>query len=532
MAVDLSEVRINSRGEYLEKDVNKSINVKTQNQAAVDFFLQMKDKQSQIDIELNQETRPLTTIAFASSVPHAQRLADHFMSVGIEAAAVWGNQDEDEQNKIFERFENGEIEVLCSKDLLRRGVDFPKVRMALNIAPTLSPFTEIQRSGRALRLDPDNPTKHAYVVDFIYTMNKRSKQVTFSEMLGAASLYREYPDDDSQIPEAMKIASENIGQIQVNGLKIIVDSEEIMIITKGESGERISLPPEGWMTSNQVDTNHGVPPRFIAKIIHELRDLHPEWFAIYKSVIGVPREHLSPELIEIMKQRYVEIINPAPDNWITTEELARTLKVDTTTAIKYFEELPEIYSGGSVVFRHHGKRPARYFSPEVVELLIEKRGSPTIPPEGWMTLGGIASILDIDRKTVGSRIKQLQEQEMEVHSEDYLNSTGRLTAYYSPSTINLLKEKFTQTAPPQGWMYIGSLESTDSIAHLIGRDGRWIAKYIDEVVKSIINEYKHKNVQINESDLYGTFKVRNGYITVHYSPKVIQRLKKISLQSK
>ena len=189
---DITNVVVTQNGNYNEEALENVINTRPHNEAAVKFFLEVKTWDQQMQREAGKKKmQPLTTSVFASSVQHAKDLAEEFLSAGVSAAAVWGTQNPTEQARILQQWADGEIEVVCSKNLLVRGNDIPKIRLVENVAPTANVAVEKQRSGRGLRLDEDNPDKHTIIADFVYkTSSKKAQQVTFAQVVGKAEMYR------------------------------------------------------------------------------------------------------------------------------------------------------------------------------------------------------------------------------------------------------------------------------------------------------------------------------------------------------
>ncbi len=214
---DLSNVKI-VNGEYDQEELEKAINTQSRNISAVQLYKEMFNGQS--------------ALTYCSSVAHAQDMTDLFNKHGVSAAVINGETTQDERDDIISKYHTGEIKMLCSVKVLIEGFDEPHASIALNLHPTLSKVDAEQRSGRVLRLDKDNPDKWAYVVDFI-DKNARRPQVTFPQIADASEL--DVDIKSSEKPRGREgggrdKAKLNIPQIQ--GLKIIIDSEEIMQMTR------------------------------------------------------------------------------------------------------------------------------------------------------------------------------------------------------------------------------------------------------------------------------------------------------------
>lgn len=72
-----------------------------------------------------------------------------------------------EESETLRRFANGEIECLLTCHRLSEGIDIRSIRSVILFSSARTPLETIQRMGRCLRTDPDQPLKRANVVDFI-----------------------------------------------------------------------------------------------------------------------------------------------------------------------------------------------------------------------------------------------------------------------------------------------------------------------------------------------------------------------------
>jgi superfamily II DNA or RNA helicase len=75
----------------------------------------------------------------------------------------YGGDDEE----VLKRFENGEVECLLTCEKLNEGIDIPSLENVVLFSSPRARLKTIQRIGRCLRIDPDNPDKVARVVDFV-----------------------------------------------------------------------------------------------------------------------------------------------------------------------------------------------------------------------------------------------------------------------------------------------------------------------------------------------------------------------------
>ncbi len=181
---DLSELKQNQNGEYNDEDLEKALNTDVQNGAVVETHLK--------HFHANERF-----VAFCSTLKHCRALERKFKEknfrvvvhtpVDLSRAGITGT--EDEQNAEVSRKLNlhpdhaDAIDGVISSRKLTAGWDEPIISVCYNVTPTSSKVDIVQKSGRALRLDPMNPNKIATVVDFIYKQNTTAKRVLFSDIL-------------------------------------------------------------------------------------------------------------------------------------------------------------------------------------------------------------------------------------------------------------------------------------------------------------------------------------------------------------
>lgn len=91
-------------------------------------------------------------VAFCCSVKHAGNVASKFNESGVPAAVLDGGMDANARAETIDRFERGEILVLCTVDIVSEGFDLPAIETVILLRPTASLSLYLQQVGRALRL--------------------------------------------------------------------------------------------------------------------------------------------------------------------------------------------------------------------------------------------------------------------------------------------------------------------------------------------------------------------------------------------
>ncbi|MDQ5971593.1 MAG: hypothetical protein QG566_539 [Patescibacteria group bacterium] len=231
--VDLSSVPIIA-GEYDPKILEKVVNNHGRNMAALELY--------------KNKFQSLKGMVNCTGVQHAKDVAELFVKNGVKAIAVYGDMQIDEKNRILgyvdkdgvrhpSMIETGEVQVITNAKLLIEGFDEQSISVAINLDPTMSPTKAEQRGGRALRLDDNNQDKWGYVIDFI-DQNSKRKCVLFSQILeGAEVIPYESEErgprelDENQAPRE-STPPIDLSDINIEGLRVVVDTHEIMEVTK------------------------------------------------------------------------------------------------------------------------------------------------------------------------------------------------------------------------------------------------------------------------------------------------------------
>jgi len=157
------------------------------------------------------------TLVFASSVAHAERMAEIFNRHGVTAAVVHGGTFKDERRRILQAYADGKIQVLCNCGVAVEGFDCPGIEVVVIARPTKSRALYTQMVGRGTRVLPNvvdgltdaserlaaiaaSKKPRMLVIDFTGNSG-RHKLVTAADILGGKY-------DDDMIAEAKKRIAE------------------------------------------------------------------------------------------------------------------------------------------------------------------------------------------------------------------------------------------------------------------------------------------------------------------------------------
>nr|WP_240973927.1 DEAD/DEAH box helicase family protein [Nonomuraea sp. FMUSA5-5] len=89
------------------------------------------------------------------------------MDFGMQVERYYGEVDSRRREVLQARLASGDIQALLAMKCLDEGVDIPSARIGVITASTQNPRQFVQRRGRLLRRDPDNPKSHAVIYDFL-----------------------------------------------------------------------------------------------------------------------------------------------------------------------------------------------------------------------------------------------------------------------------------------------------------------------------------------------------------------------------
>ncbi len=471
--VDISKVKI-SGTDYSEKELEQAINIQSRNMAAVKLYKDAFDKK--------------LGIAFCAGIEHAKRVSKLFNESNVPSAVITGQTDSEESAKILERYERGEIKVLCTADKLIEGFDEPRASVCLNLRPTLSRVIAEQRAGRVLRLDEDNPDKFAHIVEFLdrKTNEDTPGPITFAEIVGSPGIIRksDRPYADREEIRDITRQSEQAGTarltgIQIEGLQIITDTQEIFrIVSETRESRGRAMPLPGWMTLESLKRELGVSKKPILKIVDAKRVTNPEWFGTFQIHTGRKIEHFSPPLVDLIKKEVLSL-EDAPLGWETRKGLADRIGSNFTTVDRATDAHREFHPEWFREYRGRNGSRAEHLSPELIRLLEEKQKNAIEAPVGWITRNKLAE--KMGRSALG--LKNKVEQHRKDHPEWFRTShdaMGRLFEHISPQLIKTIEQedKEIKIAPAE-W------QPTQVLAKSLGVS--------DKVVSRIASSYREKN---------------------------------------
>lgn len=433
--IDLTDVKVTSVGEYDEEDLEKAINTEARNQSAVELYKEMFFGQK--------------AVAYCVSIDHASYVASLFLKDGIPAAVISGKQSKTEQRKLLKLYQEGKILVLCNADLLIEGFDDVEASVCLNLRPTLSPIIAEQRGGRVLRLDPNNPSKHAFIVEFIdKSANRKTIPITFVDITEEAEILHKNIRTTSQRISERRGEATPENTIEISGLKVITDAKEVMDYLNNLSMQRGETYPNGWMPVGEIRKLISRSHTAVIEMANKLSDQFPDESGIYLSRQNTLGTYYSPRFVYAIKREFDK--TPfAPDGWKTIGKLEGI----TGKSSKYLRKAVEMYRNDHPDwYAQYGAEKGgmyEHYSPQLVEQLLLRIQQENIP-EGWLNINQIAEITEKSYKYIKRMASEYRKLFPDnVHS--FPTTRGGEKEYFSPHIITFLKESDTEYAP-DGWI--------------------------------------------------------------------------------
>jgi SNF2 family DNA or RNA helicase/ubiquinone/menaquinone biosynthesis C-methylase UbiE/biotin operon repressor len=269
-----------------------------------------------------------------------------------------------------------------------------------------------------------------------------------------------------------------------------------------------SRPPEGWRTNKSLATELGVSHGTIGKFVKQLQADNLELEGItYLDSSGKPREHLSPQVVDIVRREYTDR-EQVPQGWMTNNALADELGVDISTTRRVAEPLLEEEPELVQLFLNDRGNVVKHYSPELVRRIRDELASRVKAPEGWMTKKQLAKSLGCAEDTV-ERIADEIPDMPEGWLRNYTVKSGHVAQHLSPELISHISDIVAgREDAPEGWMTISGIKKELGI----------MDKTAERMIEANIDEFESAS---------GIYKDGNGTPRTHYSPAVVQRVREV-----
>lgn len=120
-------------------------------------------------------------IIFCATHQQADEVGDMLSSLGLLFAKIHENYSASEQQGLLNKLADGEIDVIVNCHKLSEGIDIRSLSSIVICSSFRSRRETIQRVGRCVRSDPNNPDKVARVTDLVLYKNIENNNIIESE---------------------------------------------------------------------------------------------------------------------------------------------------------------------------------------------------------------------------------------------------------------------------------------------------------------------------------------------------------------
>lgn len=117
-------------------------------------------------------------LIFCSSIETGDLIMKALNETSYISTIYHSKLSEKEKNKNFSDFVNNTYRVLISINALNAGVNVPECSVAINFSGSSKQLSDIQRRGRIVRLDYNNPNKKAIYVNLFFKNTQEEKWLT------------------------------------------------------------------------------------------------------------------------------------------------------------------------------------------------------------------------------------------------------------------------------------------------------------------------------------------------------------------
>jgi superfamily II DNA or RNA helicase len=377
--VDVSDVKITTSNEYDMADLEKALNTERRNKIAVELY--------------HKYFAGMKAVAFCNGVAHAEAVAEAFAESGVNALAVHGGMSMRVQTASKAAFaESGVdgINVLTNDKLLAEGFDAPQATVCFNLAPTLSRVRAQQRSGRILRLDPDDPLKHAYIVDFI-DESYRKTPVLFSDPNVAEQA--QVGDQNNSIFNNAQI------ELAVEHARVIADpvqvTDKARQFMEGRKAERRHAP-DNWLSLGQISALYNIPKQTVRNeldtLVKDTIDKYGE-FHNPKNNTRTTRYYFHPDVVQQFAVERgltpIDFNTVTPVGWTKADELDDLYPPRVLKSALHFVGLMQNNVLSDHAVSYNG---VEYYSVQLKKLIKQN-----VEPDGtWLSVEPLLDVFNTD----------------------------------------------------------------------------------------------------------------------------------------
>lgn len=143
------------------------------------YYTNKRDKKGLL-LNILKEENIDKALLFSRTKHGADRIARDLKKKKISAAAIHGDKDQKQRQKVLEKFKKGDIDILVATDIAARGIDIDKLDYVINYDVPQDPETYVHRIGRSGRAGREGvaisicePEENAYIDDIEKLIKKQ-----------------------------------------------------------------------------------------------------------------------------------------------------------------------------------------------------------------------------------------------------------------------------------------------------------------------------------------------------------------------
>ncbi len=127
-------------------------------------------------VDYIRQAQERSILLFTNSVSHAAEMSARLNLAGISAAAISGETPKAAKRYFLDRFQRGDIRVLCNYSVLTTGFDAPKTDMVIISRLVFSRVRYMQMVGRGLRGEKNGGTARCRIVTVLDNLGRFNSQ--------------------------------------------------------------------------------------------------------------------------------------------------------------------------------------------------------------------------------------------------------------------------------------------------------------------------------------------------------------------
>lgn len=140
----------------------------------------------------------LPTVCFCVSIEHCHVMEEEFRAAGFRSRTVHGKMTKTDRDAAIRGLGTGEVQILCSCDVISEGVDVPVIAGAILLRRTKSLALYLQQVGRALRPYPGK--EEAIILDHAGNFHEHGHVLAKREWTLVAKKRSKREKDELQAP--------------------------------------------------------------------------------------------------------------------------------------------------------------------------------------------------------------------------------------------------------------------------------------------------------------------------------------------